>query len=156
VRPLRWDAAPGKRTASTPRAEGNFALGRSRLLKFAGDALPLKHRRYEDRGDLHARENDFKAAWQGVVAQPVKPTKPGQREPRAGSLRTSTPATGSWSPSGTTPSPPSSWPTGRPGISGGRGASAAWGSTRNQAARLRAVSPQAAAGRPGRGRLPPG
>ena len=44
-------------------------------MKFAGDALALKHRRYEDRGDLHARENDFKAAWQGVVAQARKAEK---------------------------------------------------------------------------------
>ena len=61
-----------RRTAATPRAAGNFTLGWSRLLQFAGDALALKHRRYEDRGDLHAGENDFKAAWQGVVAQARK------------------------------------------------------------------------------------
>jgi hypothetical protein len=50
-----------RRTTATPGAAGNFTLGRSRLLKFTWDVV-LKHRKYKDRGDLHARENDFKAA----------------------------------------------------------------------------------------------
>jgi hypothetical protein len=70
-------------------------LGRLRFMEFAGDALALKRRKYKEPGDLDAGEIDFKAAWQGVVAQPVKPIKPRLRKPGAGSLRSSTPTTGS-------------------------------------------------------------
>ena len=74
VRP--FDQRSGRTHAFTdplddPRDTGLIAHGFREMVRsreFAGDALALKRRKYKDPGDLHAGENDFQAAWQGVVA----------------------------------------------------------------------------------------
>jgi hypothetical protein len=47
-------------------------LRRLRRLKFRGDVLVLNHEKYKDPSDLHLGEQDFRAAWQAVVARAQK------------------------------------------------------------------------------------
>jgi hypothetical protein len=71
-----------------------------------GDALVLKHRKYKDRGDPHAGENDFQAAWQKVVAQARKAEVAQAEETQGREVPVIYTNDRHWSPSGTTPWPP--------------------------------------------------